>query len=674
MRFQARPVTLFCCFFLSVFVLSGQSPSDLDNDLVPDAVETLWEMDPSDPTDAILDLDGDGLSAQLEYATGGDPGVRDKVIQIDAHLMELKVRELISPETTRVFLGWSENLMDWNRAVLSDAAYYSNGLFRSSNLDFDSPIGTVREWTYQLTGGSAHFFRVEVEREPRGSEYAAVFRKLHKGVNLDVSRPSSGAWFKIQHNASQMQAIAEAGFESVRIFMPYFANVRETEQQIIDALDNNLAIVVCMWGLRSWAGNVSLGERQIAQKWGDLARRWKDYPSDLVIEILNEPRGIEFTSASSHANVMRIYNAAAQAIRDEDPDRPILMGVPGYNDSEFLDPYVTEDHLTYTFDGGKGFYDDPNTGVAIHFYAPRHEDGLNFAFWTQRLGNNESRWKDPITNQIMYAVEWRERIGVDKPIITTEWGCWLFPARDNSGDVERWLDHHFDLFNTRDIGSMWYTGIMHNQRSFGIFNSELGWHPIVTPRLTGLDAPTVWPHIDQVINGEFFSDDGWRFTTNEITRNYLRGGAFSGSTMLKLTVPQLPNGGQFYLQTFVTNPEDKVWVAPGRTLLHLIEGQTYRISFIARSSDGRSNVEKGRIKVLLKDVHRGEVFYDSSEIIIETIKTTYDLFYTHTTTDALNVRLEFDVGLQPQVLYLDKVEFIRHGPSGDSAMVDSDSE
>ena len=115
-------------------------------------------------------------------------------------------------------------------------------------------------------------------------------------------------------------------------------------------------------------------------------------------------------------------------------------------------------------------------------------------------------------------------------------------------------------------------------------------------------------------------------------------------------------------------------MAPGRTLLHLIEGQTYRISFIARSSDGRSNVEKGRIKVLLKDVNGGEVFYDSSEIIIETIKTTYDLFYTHTTADALNVRLEFDVGLQPQVLYLDKVEFIRHGPSGDSAMVDSDSE
>ena len=665
------PLVFFCFLSLAVSVLLGQTTLDFDgdglsdavdidddNDLIPDAVEILWGMNPMDPSDAILDLDGDGLSAQLEYATGGHPGVRDEVIQINPNLLELKVRELISPETTRVFLGWSENLKDWRRAVLSDAGYYSDGLLSSNNLDL--PDGTVREWTYQLKGGSGRFFRVEVEPEPRGSEYASVFRKLHRGLNLDVSRPNSGVWFKVQYNASQMQAIAEAGFESVRIFMPYFANVSETEQQIIDALDNDLAIVVCMWGLNSWPENVFLGERQIAQKWRDLARRWKDYPSDFVIEILNEPRGIGFTNTSRHADAMRIYNAAAQAIRDEDPDRPVLIGAPGYNDSEFLDPYVTEDHLTYAFDGGKGFYDDPNAGVAIHFYAPRHEDGLNFAFWTQPLGNIESRWKDPITDHIMYAVEWRKRIGVDIPIITTEWGCWLFPTRDASGDMEKWLDHHFELFNSHDIGSMWYTGIMHNQRSFGIFNTELGWHPIVTPRLTGREVPTVWPNVDQMINGEFFSNDGWQLTTDEITSSYLSGGAFSGSTMLKLSVPQLEGGGQLYLQTLVSNSE-----APGRTLFHLLQGQAYRISFTARSSDGRSNVEQGAVKVLLKDVNSGKVFYDSSEIIIETTKTTYDLFYTHNAADAMNVRFEFDIGSRPQVLYLDKVEFIRHDPPGD---------
>jgi hypothetical protein len=653
--------------FLSVSVLMGNT--DSDGDLIPDDVETLWGMNPGDPDDARLDMDNDGVSALLEYAMGGSPEGPDEVFQFETSLNQVKVRELLNAQTTRVNLGWSDNLADWNRAGFLDAAYYADSVVSSSSEELDSPIGPVREWTYQLAVDQDRYFRTEVEPAVGGTEYAAVFRKLHKGVNLDVSRPKRGVWFKNQYHVDQMQAIAEVGFESVRIFMPYYADVAETEEQIKDALDNNLAIVVCMWGLGSWANNISSGELQIAQKWGDLARRWKDYPSDLVIEILNEPEGIGFSdSALGFTNSMRLYNAAAQAIRDEDPDRPILIGAPGHNDSVYLDPYVTEEHLTYTFDDGTGFYDDPNTAVAIHFYNPRHADGLNFAMWTQPLGSNEARWKDPITQQIMSAVDWQNTIGTKIPVITTEWGCWLFPERDASGDMERWLDHHFELFNTHDFGNMWYAGIQHNQRSFAIFDTELGWNPIVTPRLTGQAVPTTWPNLDQVINGEFFENQGWQLTTNEITAAYLSSNGFSGTTMLKLTVPELEGGGQLFLQTLNTHTEP-----PGRTLIHLIEGQSYRISFIARSSDGRRDVEEGLMQVLLKDVISGEVYYDSSDIIIATTETPYELFYTHTVADAMDVRLEFDVGGKAQVLYLDKVEMVRHGPTGYTVTVNTDS-
>ena len=46
-------------------------------------------------------------------------------------------------------------------------------------------------------------------------------RILHKWISLDVASPSSGTWSKSQYEATQMQAIAEAGFESVRVFMPF---------------------------------------------------------------------------------------------------------------------------------------------------------------------------------------------------------------------------------------------------------------------------------------------------------------------------------------------------------------------------------------------------------------------------------------------------------------------
>ncbi len=71
------------------------------------------------------------------------------------------------------------------------------------------------------------------------------------------------------------------------------------------------------------------------------------------------------------------------------------------NDAEFLDAYVTDKYLTYTFDDGKGFYEDANTGVAIHFHSPKHKDGLNFAMWTQSLNGKD--WKSPILTEITNA-------------------------------------------------------------------------------------------------------------------------------------------------------------------------------------------------------------------------------------------------------------------------------
>ena len=497
------------------------------------------------------------------------------------------------------------------------------------------------------------------KEKPAGKSrtYAPVFKKLHKGINIDTARRDSGVWPKIQHDIAHFEAAADAGFDSVRVFLPVQSNFESTEQQINDALSNKLAIVVCMWGSPAWPRNPKLGEQQITDKWRQLAEAWEKYPNDLVFEILNEPEGVGFVKAKGAPKVMSLYNAAVQAIRDVDPDRPILIGAPGYNDSEFLDPYVTEQYLTYKFEGSKGFYDDANTGVAIHFYSPKHKDGLNFAMWTMGLGKDELKWKDPITREIINAVNWRNRIGVDIPVITTEWGCWLFPNRTDQ-DLNKWLGYHVHLFDTHNIGSMWYTGIQNNQRTFGIFNSETGWNKTVLGKLTGV-KPAVLPKISQVINGEFFKPDhAWRLTTGKISREYIYGRkAFSGISMLKLTVPADAEG-QLYLQTYKNM--DGYKGAPGRTLLHLIKGQTYKISFIAASEDG-----EGRMKIRLKDARNMSSIYDSSKADGRWLKIgkeprTYTKLYTHNTETQMDVRLEFDIGSKPQILYLDKVDLIRN--------------
>ena len=80
--------------------------------------------------------------------------------------------------------------------------------------------------------------------------YASVFQKLKKGVNQDAAMKYSGTFDKLVHERAHMQAISEAGFESVRIFLPYAAGPTghvHFEQRIQDALDYKLAVVVCMW-------------------------------------------------------------------------------------------------------------------------------------------------------------------------------------------------------------------------------------------------------------------------------------------------------------------------------------------------------------------------------------------------------------------------------------------
>ena len=66
---------------------------------------------------------------------------------------------------------------------------------------------------------------------------APVFKKLHRGVNVDTALPSSGVWPKVQHEAALFDAVAKAGFTSVRVFMPFGASIEETERQIVGFAD-----------------------------------------------------------------------------------------------------------------------------------------------------------------------------------------------------------------------------------------------------------------------------------------------------------------------------------------------------------------------------------------------------------------------------------------------------
>ena len=413
--------------------------------------------------------------------------------------------------------------------------------------------------------------------------------------------------------------------------------------------------------------------------------------------MLNEPEGIGFAKTSAgNTNAMKMYNAAVQAIRNADPDRPILVGSPGLNDAEFLE-YVTRQSLPYTFDGGGHFHNDPNMGVAIHFYEPRHPSivpGItnaqqtNFAMWIGSLTQADSEWRDgikvwqaPIKLQFDFVDDWRNMAGHSNiPVATTEWGCWMWESRSQSDDFRRWLDYTMEQFAAHDVGQMWYVGVMSNQYAYTIFDSETGWDAAILPKLTGEQPPTSWPPINQILNGEFLRTS-WSDATQALPwvatgvqmviiddcraafGTYDCGDAgFSGSTMLKLE----GTGGQLSIQTYPAGdgttgspPFEGIYGPQGRTMLHLTQGASYSLRFLAGTRAGSQGVVRARLKAA-----GGALIHQFNAITVSGPPTaSHQLSYTHSAADVMDVRLEFDFGAAQQVIYLDKVELIRQAGS-----------
>jgi len=176
-------------------------------------------------------------------------------------------------------------------------------------------------------------------------------------------------------------------------------------------------------------------------------------------------------------------------------------------------------------------------------------------------------------------------------------------------------------------------------------------------KLTGA-KPTSLPKINQVVNGEFFKFGfAWNVSSEKITKENVFGkDAFSGNSMAKITVPENTEG-QFYLQTYKGKKGYKG--VDGRSLLHLVQGQTYKISFIGAVEEG-----SGKLKIVLKDVQDLSIIYDSEKANGSWIKLkekpkTYTINYTHNSETEMDVQLAFDFGGNKQVVYLDKVAFVR---------------
>ena len=290
-----------------------------------------------------------------------------------------------------------------------------------------------------------------------------VWSKIYIGVNQDAGLVGGANFEKVQHEAGHMRTIADAGFKSVRFFISYYANPVNFRQRIQDALDNNLAVVFCMWGPNNWYAS-NQAESEISNKWTEIAN-WveSEFPNEneIVFELLNETGAIGFPQNSSgHNKSMDLYGAAARAVRMVSSTRPILISPPGWQDADLLD-YVTTSKMNYNFKN------DPNCGLAVHFYKPSSAAIGWYAMNEYPLRDpNGDGWRKQVREEFEYVQHWRAVNGVQNmPAIVTEWGFWSFPSRNASGDLALTTEYHVEQFEANNIGGQYYTCLLYTSPS-----------------------------------------------------------------------------------------------------------------------------------------------------------------------------------------------------------------
>jgi len=473
------------------------------------------------------------------------------------------------------------------------------------------------------------------------SKAEIMVKRIGKGINVDVSQLEAGSPIKVLCDPAQYDAVKAAGFQSVRFFISAGKDPAIYKTRIEDALDRGLAVVICLWGNGQWASKPKEGKQKFVGVWDRIAKYYHDYPEDLVFELWNEPAGLVIKPGAIQGikdgkTVMEYLNAAIPIIRKTNPGRTLGIGGPGFNGRRELEQFVTPEYLTYKLEDGTGFEDDTNIIGIFHMYQPH-----KFTHWTSGL-DTVPGWKDEVREQMSHPVAWSKKWR--KPLLLSEWGAWVPPCHSVE-DFKAYIGFVADECKKHNIGWMYYCAGFNNQWAFNILHTEDGWNQDALDILTGVKAPPV-PPMSPLINTEF----GWT-TANWISKgsakiSVARSAGLSGPTALKVEVTK-SDRAEVYQET----PRRK-GSPPNRYLISVRKGKLYKISFLAKSVNG-----KGTVKVRLADVSgSSDGFWTSMPMAISNAKREYTIEYRHSGGDVDDVRVAFLFSDKDQVILLDRIE------------------
>ena len=187
---------------------------------------------------------------------------------------------------------------------------------------------------------------------------------LQRGINLGnmLEAPNEGEW-GLTVQEEYFDLIQEAGFDFVRLPVRWFAHTKRighddgdsgyeimpeffarVDEVVGWALERNLKIIIDFHHYEELMSNPN--EEQFLFMWRQIAEHYRDYPPEVLFELLNEPND------QLNASLWNIYiHDALLVIRESNPARDVIFGPVSWNAYDWVSTLdVPEDeHIIVTF-------------------------------------------------------------------------------------------------------------------------------------------------------------------------------------------------------------------------------------------------------------------------------------------------------------------------------------
>ena len=252
--------------------------------------------------------------------------------------------------------------------------------------------------------------------------------KLGRGINIigydqKFWKDYNNGRFK----ESYFSMIKKAGFSNVRINLHPFSKMDSTyslnshwletlDWVIRKSLESKLMVILDMHEFNAMADDPEAKRDMFLALWKQLSIRYKDQPTDVIFELLNEP------NKKLTTDLWNIFLLdALKIIRKSNPNRTVIIGPGNWNGIESLPSLVLPEK-------------DDNIIVTVHFYhpmkfthqgAPWSKENVNLKgiTWT---GTSEE--KEAVDKKLKVAFDWGK--ANNRSIFLGEFGSY------DKGDME----------------------------------------------------------------------------------------------------------------------------------------------------------------------------------------------------------------------------------------------